>query len=176
MIMDATNTYYQSLLKQVQQHPSVFIAHNATVIGQVSLAEGVSVWYQAVIRADHDTISIGAFTNVQDGCIFHVDEGFPITIGKNNVIGHAAIIHGATIGDGNLIGMRATIMNGATIGRGCIIGAHALVTEGMTIPDYSLVLGMPAKVVKTLPSDTVQRIQEGVESYKHEAQQYLQAQ
>lgn len=173
--MESTNQYYQQLKGQVTTDNNVFIAHNATVIGQVTLAAGVSVWYNAVIRADHDTISVGADTNIQDGCIFHVDEGYPITIGARNVIGHAAIIHGATIGDGNLIGMRATIMNGARIGNGCIIGAHALVTEGMEVPDHSLVLGMPAKVVKTLSADVVQQIQGGVASYTHEAQQYLQA-
>lgn len=171
--MTTANAYYASLKAQVHRHATAFIAHNATVIGQVKLEEAVSVWYQAVIRADHDTITIGAFTNVQDGCIFHVDEGFPISIGKRNVIGHGAIIHGATIGDGNLIGMRATIMNGATIGNGCIIGAHALVTEGATIPDNSLVLGMPAKVVKQIEATTVQRIQSGVVAYVEEAKKYL---
>lgn len=172
--MDSNRAYYQQLIRQVQRHPTAFIAHNATVLGEVVLAEGVSIWYQAVIRADHDIISIGAYTNVQDGCIFHVDAGFPIHIGRNNVIGHAAIIHGATIGDGTLIGMRATLMNGAQIGNGCIIGAHALVTEGMVIPDYSLVMGMPAKVIKRLPEEVIQGIQAGVESYKQEAQKYLQ--
>ncbi len=152
----------------------VFIAPGAVVIGRVHLGDFSSVWYHAVIRADHDSIHIGAYTNIQDGCILHVDEGVPLTVGTRNVIGHGAILHGCTIGDGNLIGMRATIMNHAVIGNGCIIGAHALVTEGMQIPDHSLVLGAPARIVKTLTPEKVAAIQAGVESYADEAARYLQ--
>lgn len=170
------NAYYEQLIQQVKKHPSTFIAHNAVVIGNVTLQENVSVWYNAVIRADHDTIFIDQNTNIQDGVIMHVDPYAPIRIGKNVVVGHAAIIHGATVGNCTLIGMRATIMNHAVIGKGCIIGAHALVTEGMHIPDYSLVLGSPAKIIKTLPpTETEAKIQLGVQAYLHEAKLYLQA-
>lgn len=167
------NQHFEDLKAQVKLGQQVFIAPNATVIGDVTLGDQVSVWYNAVVRADHASIKIGARTNVQDGAIMHVDENIPVKIGMNNVIGHAAIIHGATIGNGCLIGMRATIMNNATIGDGCIIGAHALVTERMEVPDHSLVLGMPGKIVKSLDIDTVKRIQDGVSNYITEAARYL---
>lgn len=175
MEIQTGNSHYKKLKAAVMEKRNTFIAPSATVLGQVTLHEGVSVWYNAVIRADQDTITIGAHTNVQDGCIFHVDKGFPVSIGERNVIGHAAIIHGATIGHGNLIGMRATVMNGAIVGNECIIGAHALVTEGMQIPDRSLVLGMPAKVVRKLTAKEVQAIQEGVGHYRDEMAFYLAA-
>ena len=163
----------KQLLDQVQKEKNVFIAESARVLGNVHLEEGASVWYGAVIRADHDTIRIGKNTNVQDNSVMHVDPGFPIKVGENNVIGHSAILHGCTIGNNNLIGMRATIMNGAVIGNGCIIGAHALVTENTIIPDYSMVLGVPGKVVKTLDPSIVDEINKGVDAYLHEAATYL---
>ena len=168
------NSYLSALQSMVTTGKEVFIAPGSVVIGRVHLSDYTSVWYNAVIRADHDSIHIGAYTNIQDGCILHVDEGVPLTVGVRNVIGHGAILHGCTIGDGNLIGMRATIMNHAVIGNGCIIGAHALVTEGMHIPDYSLVLGSPARIVKTLSPEKVAAIQTGVQSYTEEAARYLQ--
>lgn len=166
--------YYQQLEKQVQKGKDVFIAPNATVIGNVVLGDDVSVWYGAVLRADFDQITIGARTNVQEGVIMHVDHYVPIHIGEDVVIGHGAIIHGANIDDACLIGMRATIMNHAKVGKGCIIGAHALVTENMKIPDYSLVLGTPAKVVKTFPPEVVEKIKFGASVYVEEAKKYLQ--
>ncbi len=135
-----------------------FIAQNATVVGKVSLGEDSSVWYSAVIRADVEEIIIGKRTNIQDGAILHADFGEPTMIGDDVTVGHGAIVHGATIGDGTLIGMRSTILNRAKIGKHCIIGACALVTEGMEIPDYSMVLGVPAKVVKQLPSDYAEKL------------------
>lgn len=167
------NPYTQQLLSQLSIGERTWIAPNATVLGRVTLGSEVSVWYQAVLRADHDTITIGNRTNVQDGVIMHVDPHKPITIGNNVLIGHGAIIHGATIGDACLIGMRATIMNNARIGKGCIVGAHALVTEGMVVPDYSMVLGAPAKVTKTLPPEIIDRIERGVQAYVDEAAKYL---
>lgn len=122
----------------------------AVLIGSVELGHNVSVWFNAVIRADNDSIKIGDGSNIQDGSILHVDEGFPLSIGKNVTVGHKVMLHGCTVGDGSLVGMNAVVLNGATIGRDCLIGAHALVTEGMTVPDGSLVLGSPAKVVKPL--------------------------
>ncbi len=166
--------YQQQLEEKVQKHSNVFIADNARVLGNVELHDDVSIWFGAVLRADFDKITIGKRTNVQEGVIMHVDHGSPINIGEDNVIGHGAIIHGSTIGDFNLIGMRATILNGAKIGNGCIIGAHALVTENMVVPDGSMVLGTPGKIVKTMPIESVKMgVMLGVEEYVKEAKKYL---
>lgn len=152
---------------------SVFIANTATVIGNVDLGDECSVWFGAVVRGDTDKIIIGDRTNIQDNAVIHVDEGVPCTIGKEVVVGHSAIIHGATIGDNCLVGMRSTIMNGAKVGKFCVIGAHALVTEGMEIPDFSLVLGMPAKVVKQTPEAMQERIKSGAAHYVKMGKRYL---
>lgn len=127
-----------------------FIAPTATVIGSVTLKVGVSIWFNVVIRGDNDRIHIGEGSNIQDGAVLHVDPGYPITIGRRVTVGHQAMLHGCTIGDGSLIGMNAVILNGATIGRGCLVGANALVTEKMVVPDGSVVLGSPGKIVRTL--------------------------
>lgn len=168
-----SSSYYNALISQVKKGENVFIAHNAVVIGNVELGDNTSVWYGAVLRADMDKIVIGNRTNIQEGCIFHVDPGKPINVGVGNIIGHGAILHGCTIGNHNLIGMRATVMNGVKIGNGCIIGAHALVTENTVIPDFSMVLGSPAKIVKQIPPEIVERIKEGEHEYVNEALKYL---
>ncbi len=149
-----------------------FIAHNATVVGKVSLGEDASVWYSAVIRADVEEIIIGKRTNIQDGAILHADYGEPTIIGDDVTVGHGAIVHGAIVGDFTLIGMRATILNRAKIGKYCIIGACALVTEGMEIPDYSMVLGVPAKVVKQISPEHAQMIEMGAAHYVEMAQRH----
>lgn len=127
-----------------------WIAPDASVIGKVKLADEASVWFGAVLRGDNELISVGERSNVQDGCVFHTDMGFPLTIGEDCTIGHKAILHGCTIGANSLVGMGATILNGAVIGRNCIIGANALIAEGKVIPDNSLVVGMPGKVIRQL--------------------------
>jgi carbonic anhydrase/acetyltransferase-like protein (isoleucine patch superfamily) len=165
--------YLNELINRVKKGNNVFIAPNAYVLGNVTLGNDVSVWYGAVLRADFDDIEIGDRTNIQEGVLMHVDHGTPIKVGKDNVIGHGAILHGCTIGNYNLIGMRATIMNNAKIGNGCVIGAHALVTENMIVPDYSMVLGSPGKIVKTLPEDVKFGVLAGVEEYISEAKKYL---
>lgn len=168
------SNYQQQLENKVKKHNNVFIADTARVLGNVELHDDVSIWFGSVLRADFDKIIIGKRTNVQEGVIMHVDHGSPINIGEDNVIGHGAIIHGSKIGDFNLIGMRATILNGAKIGNGCIIGAHALVTENMVVPDGSMVLGTPGKIVKILPLESVkQGVLLGVEEYLNEAKKYL---
>ncbi|WP_435353689.1 gamma carbonic anhydrase family protein [Emticicia sp. SJ17W-69] len=144
---------------------SNFIAHNATVIGKVTLGDDASVWYSAVIRADVEEIIIGKRTNIQDGAILHADYGEPTIIGDDVTVGHGAIVHGATVGNCTLIGMRATILNRAKIGNYCIIGACALVTEGMEIPDYSMVLGVPAKIVKQIPPAYTQSLEMSAAHY-----------
>lgn len=127
-----------------------FIAPNASIMGNVTFGQDVSVWYGAVIRADVEAIIIGDRTNIQDTAVLHADLGDPTIIGNDVTVGHGAIVHGAIVGDGSLIGMRATILNKAKIGKNCIIGACALVTEGMQIPDNSLVMGIPAKVIRQI--------------------------
>jgi carbonic anhydrase/acetyltransferase-like protein (isoleucine patch superfamily) len=127
-----------------------WIAPDANVIGRVVLEAGASVWFGCTIRGDNEEIRIGAGSNVQENCVFHTDPGCPLTIGANCTIGHKAMLHGCTIGEGSLIGMGATVLNGAKIGRGCLIGAGALVTENKVIPDFSLVMGAPGKVVRAL--------------------------
>ena len=127
-----------------------FVADSAQVIGDVVLEEGAGIWFGAVLRGDNEPILIGEGSNIQENCVLHTDMGFPLTVGKGCTIGHTAILHGCTIGDNSLVGMGATVLNGARIGNNCLIGAGALVTEGKVIPDNSLVVGSPARVVRTL--------------------------
>lgn len=129
---------------------SAWVAPNATVIGRVTLGAEVSIWYGAVLRADLETITIGARTNIQDGCVLHSDPGFPLTVGSGVSVGHNAILHGCTVGDDVLVGMGATVLNGAVIGAGSLIAANALIPEGAQIPPGSLVAGVPGKVRREL--------------------------
>lgn len=152
----------------------VFIAPTATVVGNVSLQNEVSVWFGAVLRGDSDRISIGEQTNIQDNAVIHADPGDPCIIGKGCVIGHSAIVHGALLDDNVLIGMHATVLNRANIGRGSVIGANALVPAGMVIPPFSLVLGVPAKVVKTLDENSIEKIHENVAEYVNKSKVFKQ--
>jgi carbonic anhydrase/acetyltransferase-like protein (isoleucine patch superfamily) len=127
-----------------------FIAGNASVIGSVILENNVSVWFNAVLRGDNEPIHIGTNSNIQDGAVLHTDLGTPLTVAANVTVGHQAMLHGCTIGEGSLIGIKATILNHSVIGRNCLIGANTLITEGRVIPDNSLVIGSPGKVVRTL--------------------------
>ena len=142
-----------------------WIAPNATVIGSVVLENNASVWFNVVIRGDNDTITIGENSQVQDGSVLHTDPGLPLTIGRNVSIGHMAMLHGCTIGDGSLIGIKSVVMNGAGIGRNCLIGANSLTTEGKVIPDGSLVLGAPGKVVRQLADDEIADINAFSDNY-----------
>ncbi|HSA89860.1 MAG TPA: gamma carbonic anhydrase family protein [Burkholderiales bacterium] len=127
-----------------------FVAHDATLVGDITLHNEVSVWFQVVIRAENDRIIIGEKCNIQDGSVLHVDPGYPMTLGHSVSVGHKVMLHGCTIGDGSLIGINSVIMNGARIGRGTLIGANTLVAEGKEIPDGVLVLGSPGKIVREL--------------------------
>lgn len=131
-------------------HPDTWIAPDANVIGKVVLEAGASIWFGSTLRGDNEEIRIGAGSNVQENCVMHTDMGFPLSVGTNCTIGHKVMLHGCTIGDNSLIGMGATILNGAKIGKNCLIGAGALITEGKVIPDGSLVMGAPGKVVRDL--------------------------
>jgi carbonic anhydrase/acetyltransferase-like protein (isoleucine patch superfamily) len=135
-----------------------WIAPNATIIGRVRLEPDASVWFGAVLRGDNEPITIGERSNVQDLCVLHTDPGYPAAIGRDCTIGHRAILHGCTIGDGSLVGMGAIILNGAIIGRGCLIGAGALIPENKVIPDSSLVVGAPGKVIRELDSAAAKKL------------------
>ena len=150
----------------------VWIAPYANIIGKVVLEAFANVWFGATLRGDNEEIRVGAGSNVQENCVLHTDMGFPLTIGANCTIGHKAMLHGCTIGDGSLIGMGATILNGAKIGRGCLIGAGALVTEGKEIPDGSLVMGAPGKVVRMLDEAARERLLKSAEGYRRNAARF----
>ena len=167
-----------SHLKEILNRPivkgvAVWIADTARVFGRVTLGDYVSIWFGAVIRGDADDIRIGHRSNVQENAVIHVDPGYPVLIGEDCIIGHGAIVHGAQMGNNVLVGMHATILNGATIGNFCIIGANALVTEGMHIPDYSIVMGAPAKVVKQLSDVHVEKVKLNAQAYVALSQEYL---
>ena len=142
-----------------------WVAPDAHVIGRVVLAEDVGVWFGAVIRADNEPIEIGARTNIQDGAMLHSDPGSPLRIGANVTVGHHAILHGCTVGENALIGMGATLLNKARIGANCIVGANALVTEGKAFPDFSLIVGAPAKAVRTLDPATAEMLRASATHY-----------
>ena len=168
------SNYQQQMQEMVTLHQRIFIADTARVIGKVELEDDVSVWFGAVLRGDLNYIKIGKRTNLQENVVVHVDFENPVIIGEDNIIGPGAIVHGATIGSYNLIGMRSTILNGAQIGNYCVIGAHALVTENMVIPDCSMVLGAPGKVTKVLPLEYVKNgVMIGVEEYLKEKNKFL---
>ena len=132
---------------------SAYVAPSATVIGKVILAENSTVWFGATLRGDNEVISIGAHSNVQDAAVLHTDPGFPLTIGANVSIGHQAMMHGCTVGEGSLIGIQSIVLNGAVIGKGCLVGAGALITERKVFADGSLILGAPAKAVRELSAE-----------------------
>ena len=152
----------------------VYVAHNATVIGDVALGPRSSVWFNAVIRGDNDPIRIGARTNVQDGCVIHSDPGYPATIGTGVTVGHKAMLHGCTIGDGCLVGINSVVLNGARIGELCIIGSNALVTEGKVIPARSLVIGSPGRVVREITDKEIEMMRESAEVYARKVARYRQ--
>jgi len=142
-----------------------FIAPDAHVIGKCKLGNDVGIWFGAVLRGDHEMISIGDRSNIQEGSMLHTDKGFPLSVGAECTIGHHAILHGCTIGDGSLIGMGATVLNGAKIGRFSLVGANALVTEGKEFPDYALIVGSPAKLIRTLDEEAVARLKQSADHY-----------
>lgn len=143
-----------------------WIAPEACVIGQVVIGEGSSIWWGSILRGDNEPIVLGEGSNIQEHCVLHVDPGYPLTIGGNCTIGHKAMLHGCTIGDGSLIGMGATVLNGAKIGQNCLIGAGALVTEGAEIPDGSLVVGMPARVKRALSDEEIVGLARSADKYR----------
>lgn len=151
---------------------TAWVAPDANVIGNVVLEGKTSIWFGCTLRGDNETITIGEGSNVQENTVMHTDPGFPLTIGTNCTIGHKAMLHGCTICDGSLIGMGATVLNGAKIGKNCLIGAGALITEGKEIPDGSLVMGAPGKVVRQLDEAAIKGLQMSALHYQKNAERF----
>jgi carbonic anhydrase/acetyltransferase-like protein (isoleucine patch superfamily) len=151
-----------------------YVAANATIIGDVILGRNASVWWNVVIRGDNDRITLGENVNIQDGSVLHTDEGVPLTLERGVSVGHLAMLHGCTVKEGSLIGIKAVVLNRALIGRDCLIGANALIPEGKVIPDGSLVVGSPGRVVRQLSTDEVTRIRSIAAHYTENAARYLQ--
>ena len=170
-MLDRTNTRFRPELVDA----GAYIAPDAVVLGDVTIGAGSSVWFGAVIRGDSEAIRIGRDTNVQDGCILHADEGYPCTLGDRVTLGHGAIVHGATVEDECLIGMRAVVMNGARIGRGSIVAVGSVVIEGMEVPPGSVVMGQPAKVRRQVNERDRERIRHAAEHYVAAGKVYREA-
>ena len=153
-------------------HPTAWVAPGAYLRGDVTLGEQTNVWYNAVLRADQEKITIGAFSNVQDNCVLHTDPGFPTKVGRDCTVGPAAILHGCTIGDNTLVGMGAIVLNGAVVGRDCIIAAGALVTQGAVIPDGSMVMGAPGNGRRPLTPEEIASNAAAAAGYRRESQLY----
>lgn len=163
-----------------ERHPELrgghhYLAPGALIIGSAILHEGVSVWFNAVIRADNDRIEIGAGTNIQDGSVLHTDPGIELVVGANVTIGHKAMLHGCRIGDNSLIGINSVILNGARIGRDCLVGANSLVTEGKVFPDGSLIMGSPARLVRALTPEEIEHLRLPAASYRAKSELYREA-
>ena len=152
--------------------PSAWVADNAQVMGDVSIGEGASVWFGTTVRGDTDTITIGAGSNIQDGSVLHADDGVPLLIGANVTVGHQVMLHGCTIGDESLIGIGAIVLNGANIGKNCLVGAGSLVTEGKAFPDGSMILGSPARVVKSLSPEQIEGLRQSAKHYMQNAERF----
>ncbi|MDW7652061.1 MAG: gamma carbonic anhydrase family protein [Bacillota bacterium] len=150
----------------------VFLAPGVHIIGRVKIAEGSSIWFNTVVRGDINEITIGRFTNIQDNCVVHVDPGFPTVVGDYVLVGHKAILHGCTVGDGALIGMGATLLDGARVGENALVGAGAVVREGGEIPAGTLAVGAPARVVRELKPEEIERIRKVTDVYAKRAQEY----
>ena len=164
---------YELAHRKVRIEGEVFVADSADIIGSVVLKNKSSVWFNAVVRGDSDEIIIGEESNVQDGALLHTDPGIPLTLGRGVTVGHHAIVHGCQVGDYSLIGINAVVLNDAKIGRYCTIGANALVTQGQEIPDYSVVLGSPGKVVRQLDASKGEGLEKSAEGYVKRARLYL---
>lgn len=159
--------------KRVQRDGETFVAPNATLIGSVVMRPRSSVWFNVVVRGDNDPIVIGEDTNVQDGSVLHTDAGVPLTLGRGVTVGHKAMLHGCTVGDFSLIGINAVVLNRVKIGSYCIIGANALIPEGREIPDGSMVMGMPGKVVRQLTEQERKGLELSAHHYVHNFRRYL---
>lgn len=158
--------------KQVETTGDYWVADNATVLGSVIIENNASIWFNAVVRGDNDVITIGENSNIQDAAVLHTDPGIKLNIGKNVTVGHQAMLHGCSIGDNSLIGINAVVLNRAKIGKNCIIGANALIPEGKEIPDGSLVVGSPGKVIKQLSDPQISMLQMSAGLYVKNAERF----
>ncbi|MFT6914393.1 MAG: carbonic anhydrase/acetyltransferase-like protein (isoleucine patch superfamily) [Motiliproteus sp.] len=149
-----------------------FIASNATVIGSVYIGDRVSIWFNAVVRADNEAIVLGEGSNVQDGAVLHTDPGYPLTLESHVTVGHKAMLHGCTVGENSLIGINAVVLNGANIGRNCLVGANTLIPEGMQVPEGSLVIGSPGRVKRSLSATEIQGLRASAEHYIDNMRRY----
>ena len=157
---------------QLPDEGRCFVAPDANLIGKVKLEQDASVWFAATLRGDNELITVGERSNIQENSVLHTDMGFPLTIGADVTIGHCVTLHGCTIGDGSLIGMGSIILNGAKIGKHCLVGANALITEGKEFPDYSMIVGSPAKVIRTLDEATAMKLAGSATNYVKNAQRF----
>ena len=165
-------TLYSLIAKTPQVDDTAWIAPDANIIGMVILRENTSVWFCATLRGDNEVIDIGVGSNIQENTIMHTDIGYPLTVGENCTIGHKSMLHGCKIGNNSLIGMGAIVLNGATIGNNCLIGAGALITENKVIPDGSLVMGSPGKIVRQLDAETIQGLRNSALHYQENARRF----
>ena len=172
---DATSGLYRLGDLQPTIEGEIFVAPGARVIGDVTLGHEANVWFNAVVRGDNDHIALGARVNVQDGAVLHVDAGVPLLVEDGVSIGHKAMLHGCTVRSGTLVGINAVILNNADIGRDCLIGANALVAEGKRIPERSLVVGSPGRVLRTLSDEEVEAVRYASTSYVEKARRYRDA-
>ncbi|MDP3833375.1 MAG: gamma carbonic anhydrase family protein [Hydrogenophaga sp.] len=151
---------------------TAWVADSAQVMGNVVLGNDSSVWFGAVLRGDTETITVGEGSNIQDGSVLHADHGFPMTVGRHVTVGHQVMLHGCTIGDGSLIGIGATVLNGAKIGKDSLVGAGSLVTEGKEFPDGSMIIGSPARVVRSLTPEQIEGLRRSAMHYVENAGRY----
>jgi carbonic anhydrase/acetyltransferase-like protein (isoleucine patch superfamily) len=166
---------FQTQFRLDQIQPTAFIAQGAVIVGDVTLGEEVSVWFNATLRGDTTPITIGPRTNIQEGCIFHADPGFPAIIGAGVTVGHGAVIHGAQVGDNTLIGIRSVLLNGVVVGENCIVGACALLTQGKTFPPGLLIMGAPAQVVRELTPEEIERNRRAAAEYVKRSRAFMNA-
>ncbi len=153
-------------------HPTVFVGQGAVIVGEVHIAEACGVWFNATLRGDTTPVRIGPRTNIQEGAVLHADPGFPAIVGAGVTLGHGAVVHGATVGDNSLIGIRAVLLNGAVVGRDCVVGANSLLPPGKVFPDGVLILGSPAKVVRSLSPEEVEANRKTAQGYVKKAQAF----
>lgn len=172
LLQPLTMAIYRIKDKVPQVHPSAYVAESADVIGSVTLSEGTSVWSHVTLRGDNEPIVIGARSNVQESSVLHTDIGFGLTIGEDVTVGHQAMLHGCTVGDGSLIGIQAVVLNGAVIGKNCLVAAGALVTEGKVFEDGMLIMGSPAKAVRPLTDGDLARMHIGTAMYVAKSAEY----
>jgi carbonic anhydrase/acetyltransferase-like protein (isoleucine patch superfamily) len=166
---------FEGIAPEFPEQGSYWIAPSASLIGKVRLERDVSIWFGAVLRGDNELLHIGEGTNIQDNCVLHTDPGLPLTISRHCTVGHLAMLHGCSISENTLIGIGATVLNGARIGRNCLIGAHALIPEGKDIPDNSLVMGAPGRVVKEVNAETAERLRQSALGYIAKWRRYASA-